>query len=100
MMNFFNPLLTLGLLSSVSALITICLQRKHILNALIILEILMVSIFLILISLAAALHNEGLMIFIILTLAACEASMGLAMLVILIRTHGNDYMTSISSNKW
>ena len=99
MINFFNPLLTLGLLRSVRALITICLQRKHILNALIILEILIVSIFLILISLAAALHNEGLIIFVILTLAACEARIGLAMLVILIRTHGNDYITSISLNK-
>nr|YP_010944306.1 NADH dehydrogenase subunit 4L [Acanthochitona mahensis]WLW42182.1 NADH dehydrogenase subunit 4L [Acanthochitona mahensis] len=100
MMNLFNPLLTLGMLSSVSALVTICLQRKHILNALLILEILMVSIFLILISLSASLHNEGMMIFMIMTLAACEASMGLALLVILIRTHGNDYMTSISLNKW
>nr|NP_008179.1 NADH dehydrogenase subunit 4L [Katharina tunicata]AAC48368.1 NADH dehydogenase subunit 4L [Katharina tunicata] len=99
MMNFFNPLFTLGALSSISALMTICLQRKHLLNTLLALEILMVSIFLLLVSLSNLMSNEGLMIFVLLTLAASEASIGLAMLVILIRAHGNDYVSSISIHK-
>nr|QIZ12607.1 NADH dehydrogenase subunit 4L [Hemiarthrum setulosum] len=100
MMNFYSPLFTVGLLTSVAAVLTLCLQRKHLLNTLLALEILMVSIFLIMISLSSSLNNEGLTAFIILTLAASEASIGLAMLVILIRTHGNDYVSSLSSTKF
>nr|YP_009773409.1 NADH dehydrogenase subunit 4L [Dendrochiton gothicus]QIZ12632.1 NADH dehydrogenase subunit 4L [Dendrochiton gothicus] len=99
MMNFFNPMFTLGVISSLAALLTFCLQRKHLLNALLALEILMVSIFLLMISLSNLMSNEGLTIFVLLTLAASEASIGLAMLVILIRCHGNDYVSSLAIHK-
>ncbi len=36
---------------------------------------------------------------ILLTLGACEASLGLAILVSLIRTHGNDYVSNFISQK-
>nr|YP_009131235.1 NADH dehydrogenase subunit 4L [Cryptochiton stelleri]AIA77084.1 NADH dehydrogenase subunit 4L [Cryptochiton stelleri] len=99
MTNFINPMFTLGLISTILALLTICFQRKHLLNALLALEILMVSIFMLMISLSHLMSNEGLTIFILLTMAAAEASIGLSLLVILIRCHGNDYVSSLSVNK-
>nr|QIZ12555.1 NADH dehydrogenase subunit 4L [Nuttallochiton mirandus] len=99
MMNFYNPPFILSILTATMAFLTLCAQRKHLLNTLLTLEIIMVAAFLLLLSITSATSNEGLMIFILLTLAASEASVGLAMLVILIRAHGNDYVTSLSINK-
>nr|AUJ21411.1 NADH dehydrogenase subunit 4L [Chaetopleura apiculata] len=75
------------------------LQRKHLLNCLLSLEMILLSIFLVILSLLSGVSSEGLMIFILLTFAACEASLGLALLVILIRSHGNDYVFSLSTHK-
>nr|YP_009131209.1 NADH dehydrogenase subunit 4L [Cyanoplax caverna]AIA77058.1 NADH dehydrogenase subunit 4L [Cyanoplax caverna] len=99
MISFFDPFLYLGILTSVVSFMTLCLQRKHLLNALLCLEILMVGIFILLIFLCNMLSNEGLVIFIFLTLTASGASVGLALLVILIRCHGNDYVSSCSLHK-
>nr|YP_011035818.1 NADH dehydrogenase subunit 4L [Plaxiphora tricolor]WRI60248.1 NADH dehydrogenase subunit 4L [Plaxiphora tricolor] len=99
MMSFFNPLMTLGVMVSLSSVVSLCLQRKHLLNILLILELLMLSLFLLLMCMGNGFGGEGLMVFILLVFGACEASIGLSMLVILIRAYGNDYVSSLVINK-
>nr|YP_009773422.1 NADH dehydrogenase subunit 4L [Chiton albolineatus]QIZ12645.1 NADH dehydrogenase subunit 4L [Chiton albolineatus] len=99
MMSFSNSLFSLGVLSSFFSFLLFCLQRKHLLNALLSLEMVMLSIFLVFISLLTGSNNEGLMTFILLVFMACEASLGLSLLVIFIRSHGNDYVSSMTMHK-
>nr|YP_009755019.1 NADH dehydrogenase subunit 4L [Lepidozona coreanica]QIP53385.1 NADH dehydrogenase subunit 4l [Lepidozona coreanica] len=89
----------MGVFVSLASIMSFCLQRKHLLNSLLSLEMVLLSVFLIMVSMANEWSNEGLMVFILLTLAACEASLGLSLLVILIRSHGNDYVMSLSTHK-
>nr|QIZ12542.1 NADH dehydrogenase subunit 4L [Tonicina zschaui] len=100
MMSFTNSLFTISVAISLISLVSFCLQRKHLLNSLLSLEMLTLSIFLMIMASASNSNNESILIFLFLTFAACEASLGLAMLVILIRTHGNDYVQSLSTNKY
>nr|QIZ12529.1 NADH dehydrogenase subunit 4L [Plaxiphora albida] len=99
MMSFFNPLFILGVLAGVSGVVSLCLQRKHLLNILLLLELLMLSLFLLLVCLSNGVGGEGLMVFVLLVFGACEASIGLSMMVILIRAYGNDYVSSLVINK-
>jgi len=71
------------------------LNRTYIISLLLILEgiilILLVFLFYILINL----NLNPCLFLIILTLRACEAALGLTILVILIRFHRNDYISNI-----
>nr|QIZ12671.1 NADH dehydrogenase subunit 4L [Acanthopleura echinata] len=99
MMSVVNPLFNVGVLSSMISVLVFCLQRKHLLNSLLSLEMMMLSIFLVIFSCSVNISSEGLVVFILLALAACEAALGLSLLVILIRSHGNDYVSSLSIHK-
>nr|QIZ12568.1 NADH dehydrogenase subunit 4L [Tonicia forbesii] len=99
MMSLNNPMFSIGVLSGVVSLLVFCLQRKHLLNSLLSLEMTMLSVFLTILSCSVNISNEGLFIFILLALAACEAALGLSLLVVLIRSHGNDYVSSLSIHK-
>merc|ERR1711893_30985 len=72
-------------------------QRTHFLLALLALEL--TSLVLIGGAIVAVRESigsgEGL-IFLLLTVSACEASLGLAILVLMVRTYGNDLITSLS----
>nr|YP_009034057.1 NADH dehydrogenase subunit 4L [Sypharochiton sinclairi]AHZ60676.1 NADH dehydrogenase subunit 4L [Sypharochiton sinclairi] len=99
MMSFMNSLFSLGALSSMISFLLLCLQRKHLLNALLSLEMIMLSIFLVVVALAGEMSSESLLIFVLLVFMACEAALGLSLLVVLIRSHGNDYVSSMSIHK-
>nr|YP_010735473.1 NADH dehydrogenase subunit 4L [Deroceras laeve]WEI33064.1 NADH dehydrogenase subunit 4L [Deroceras laeve] len=75
-------------------------NSAHIMSLLLLLEsmmlILMCFFFFILIELGA----DPLMFLLMLTLSACEAALGLSILVSLMRFHGNDQLMSISMSKW
>nr|ALQ78797.1 NADH dehydrogenase subunit 4L [Glycera capitata] len=84
-------------LTTLSCLVTMITQRRHLLMALLALESVMLTLALVIIMFSST--NELFMSFILLTIAACEASLGLACLVITTRSYGNDYLKSLSLNK-
>nr|YP_010988774.1 NADH dehydrogenase subunit 4L [Paranaspides williamsi]WOR81144.1 NADH dehydrogenase subunit 4L [Paranaspides williamsi] len=81
---------------SVSGLIMFVSKRKHLLNTLLSLEFVMLGIFWLLsLSLMKISHDIYFVLF-FLTLAACEGALGLALLVSIVRTHGNDCFSNFS----
>lgn len=93
-LKFIFILLIIGLIQA------FIFNRAHIISLLLLLEsiilILICFFFFILIELGA----DPLIFLLILTLRACEAALGLSILVSLIRFHGNDQLMSISISKW
>nr|ALD62493.1 NADH dehydrogenase subunit 4L [Leptoxis ampla] len=102
LLNFnhdMGPFLVLvSILSFFMALLSVTLRYNHLLNVLLSLEALTMSIFILLFSIfKATLNGEAALIFI--TLGVCEASLGLSVLVMMIRARGNDYVSSFSTQK-
>lgn len=65
-------------------------SRKHLLNTLLSLEYVMLSIFWLMRLSVDILGGDKYYILFFLTFAACEGALGLALLVSLVRRHGND----------
>ena len=83
-----------------SSLITFILQRRHLLIALLALE----RTTLITIIFAATIYGAPsqfniIIILVIITLAACEARLGLALIVIITRSYGSDTVKLLTINK-
>nr|QFG40108.1 NADH dehydrogenase subunit 4L [Alpheus bellulus] len=78
-----------GLLAFVSG-------RKHLLNTLLSLEFVMVNLFWFMAVLVSNVGGDLYFSLFFLTLAACEGALGLALLVSIVRTHGNDNFSSFS----
>nr|YP_010713583.1 NADH dehydrogenase subunit 4L [Naria helvola]YP_010713596.1 NADH dehydrogenase subunit 4L [Naria erosa]WDA98715.1 NADH dehydrogenase subunit 4L [Naria helvola]WDA98728.1 NADH dehydrogenase subunit 4L [Naria erosa] len=81
------------------ALLTLSLQYKHFLSVLLSLEAATMNLFIMLFALSNNTAFSGQASLILITLGACEASLGLAVLVAVIRSRGNDYVSSFSSQK-
>nr|AXA45266.1 NADH dehydrogenase subunit 4L [Cochlespira sp. MNHN IM 2013-19079] len=81
------------------ALLTLSLQHKHLLSILLSLEGITMNLFILMFSLSANITYSGETSLILITLGACEASLGLAILVTIIRAEGNDYVSSFSLHK-
>nr|APB92057.1 NADH dehydrogenase subunit 4L [Montfortula punctata] len=92
---FFCSLITV---CAIMSIISVFLQYKHLLMVLINLEVLLLALFIL-----TLMHSwssfESHACLILITMGVCEASLGLATLVTLIRTHGNDYVHSMSVHK-
>nr|QJF47560.1 NADH dehydrogenase subunit 4L [Harpago chiragra] len=97
MSTFYLTLISM--LGFFAALLTLSLQYKHFLSVLLSLEAATMSLFIMLFSLMNNLAYSGQAALILITLGACEASLGLAVLVTIIRSQGNDYVSSFSSQK-
>jgi len=69
-------------------------KRKHLLNTLLSLEYIMLSIFWFISLHLSGVGHEAYFVLFFLTLAACEGALGLALLVSVVRTHGNDCFRS------
>nr|AXS66027.1 NADH dehydrogenase subunit 4L [Cobelura sp. KM-2017] len=82
---------------SVSGLIMYSLNRKHLLIMLLSLEFMVVSLYFGLTIYFSQLFYEFFFLLIFLTMSVCEGVLGLSVLVLMIRTHGNDYISSFSS---
>nr|WRW51318.1 NADH dehydrogenase subunit 4L [Micropodarke fujianensis] len=83
-------------LTTMSALITMVLQRQHLLMALLALE----GVILTLTAISTMLFSQEIFfVLILLSFGACEASLGLACLVSMTRSYGNDLFNSITSTK-
>lgn len=96
-----HSLLFLTPFSIIIALLTLSVQRNHLLIALLVLEAIILTLTLIIASFTILLSPSELIIaIVILTFGACEARLGLACLVAMSRIHGNDICRIISIIKW
>nr|ADK97577.1 NADH dehydrogenase subunit 4L [Peripatoides sp. DVL-2010] len=88
---YFMPqmMVILGCLSFVS-------KRNHLLTLLLSLEFIMLNLFWYMSFMLMIMNKELFMSLIFLTLIACEASIGLSLLVTLIRSHGNEYFNNLN----
>nr|YP_009158948.1 NADH dehydrogenase subunit 4L [Eozapus setchuanus]AIG99662.1 NADH dehydrogenase subunit 4L [Eozapus setchuanus] len=93
------PLIHITILSAFTlALLGALLYRSHMMSTLLCLEGMMLSIFVL--SSINALNSHNILSFmlpvVILVFAACEAAIGLALLVMISNTYGNDYVQNLS----
>nr|YP_010408164.1 NADH dehydrogenase subunit 4L [Septaria lineata]URF21537.1 NADH dehydrogenase subunit 4L [Septaria lineata]USS60663.1 NADH dehydrogenase subunit 4L [Septaria lineata] len=88
-----------ALLGVLMSILTVCFQYKHLLSLLLALEAITLSLFILLLAKLSVTSGEGYISLGLITLGACEASLSLAVLVSLIRTHGNDYVSSFNTYK-
>nr|YP_010891548.1 NADH dehydrogenase subunit 4L [Alviniconcha strummeri]WJK73097.1 NADH dehydrogenase subunit 4L [Alviniconcha strummeri] len=88
-----------GMLGFMMALLALSLQYKHLLSILLSLEAGTMNLFMMMFALSNNISFSGESSLILITLGACEASLGLAILVSMIRVQGNDYVYSFSSQK-
>nr|YP_008239002.1 NADH dehydrogenase subunit 4L [Pachygrapsus crassipes]AGO20490.1 NADH dehydrogenase subunit 4L [Pachygrapsus crassipes] len=70
--------------------------HKHLLNSLLSLEFMMLSVFWLLAIQSGNVGSEVYFGLFFLTLAVCEGALGLALLVLIVRSHGNDYFKGFS----
>nr|YP_009627353.1 NADH dehydrogenase subunit 4L [Aristobia reticulator]QCC70801.1 NADH dehydrogenase subunit 4L [Aristobia reticulator] len=87
----------LSLFFSISGMIVFASKRKHLLIMLLSLEFIMISLYFNILIYLSQLNYEFFFSMIFLTMSVCEGSLGLAVLVLMIRTHGNDYILTFSS---
>nr|QBC73197.1 NADH dehydrogenase subunit 4L [Peltospira smaragdina] len=98
-MTQFSFFLILSIIGMIFSLLTLSFQRKHLLSCLLSLEAITLTLFIFLLSESISQNSESFITLIFITMAACEASLGLAVLVSLIRTHGNDYVFNFNLQK-
>ena len=81
------------------AILTLAFQLKHLLSILLALEAGIISLFVLLFSLSNLNERLGYLALILITLSACEARLGLSILISMVRTRGNDYVSRFSIQK-
>ena len=81
----------------ISSLLSFIIQRRHLLISLIALEGVVLTLSLIFIIQSSSI--ELFLLFVLLTFGACEARLGLACLVYIIRSYGNDIFSILRSLK-
>nr|YP_009971654.1 NADH dehydrogenase subunit 4L [Thor amboinensis]QNG57249.1 NADH dehydrogenase subunit 4L [Thor amboinensis] len=92
MLISFQMLLCLFMLNC--GIISFISVRKHLLNSLLSLEFIMLSVYFMMGVGITHLGGDNYFILFFLTLAACEGALGLALLVAMVRSHGNDHFNS------
>ena len=81
------------------AFLALSVQYKHLLRILLSLEAITMNLFILIFALSSNVTYRGETSLILITLGACEASLGLAILVAIIRAEGNDYVSRFSMHK-
>lgn len=84
----------------ISGLSVFCSIRKHLLLTLLSLEFLVLILFLSFFSFLRSFGHENYFGLIFLTFSVCEGALGLSILVSIIRSHGNDNISSLSALVW
>lgn len=74
-------------------------KRKHLINILISLEYIVLSIFILLIIVTFIIGLEIYAGLIYLIASVCEGSLGVGIIVGIVRSHGSDYVASLNSLK-
>ena len=91
MLNLYITLPLIGVLSAFLALVG---KRKHALNVLLCLEFIVINLYWLIRIIFALLGTESYFLLYFLTVSACEGALGLALLVAVVRTHGNDHLSN------
>ncbi len=91
---FFNSFF-IGVLTIVIRIFVFVVQRFHYMMSLLCLEFMIIGLFLCALRVYSW-KGEGFLVFVLLSFAACEAAVGLGLLVRLIRSHGRDFFRLIS----
>nr|QUB01623.1 NADH dehydrogenase subunit 4L [Batocera lineolata] len=89
--------ISLSVILSLSGMLAFTLKRKHMLIMLLSIEFIVVSLYFNLMIYLSELDYEYFFSMIFLTMSVCEGALGLSVLVLMIRSHGNDYILSFSS---
>nr|YP_010878696.1 NADH dehydrogenase subunit 4L [Rhagastis binoculata]WHE37888.1 NADH dehydrogenase subunit 4L [Rhagastis binoculata] len=71
-------------------------KNKHLLIVLLSLEFIVLSIFFFMLVFLMLIDYDMYMLMVFLVFSVCEGSLGLSILVSMIRTHGNDYFQSFN----
>nr|AWV83818.1 NADH dehydrogenase subunit 4L [Tettigades auropilosa] len=79
-----------------SGIVSLCLARKHIMLSLLSLEFIILSLFCIFSIIVTNMISESYMMLIFLIFSVCEGVVGLSILVVMIRSHGNDHLSSMN----
>nr|YP_009654845.1 NADH dehydrogenase subunit 4L [Placosternum urus]QCI09413.1 NADH dehydrogenase subunit 4L [Placosternum urus] len=83
-----------------SSIVIFCSTRKHILLSLLSLEFMVLFVFMLLILVMMNYGYELYFSLIFLVFTVCEGALGLSILVSLVRSQGNDYLSSMSIMSW
>nr|WAP91522.1 NADH dehydrogenase subunit 4L [Opisthoteuthis sp.] len=97
-MMLSNELL-LSLFMYMSGLLILLFQWKHILNVLLSFEIMLLGMLMSFMFSWGISSMDYFLIMILVVFSVCEASLGLALLVSMIRCHGNDYVKTLNLYK-
>nr|ABW82633.1 NADH dehydrogenase subunit 4L [Pista cristata] len=82
------------------SMLTFSIQRKHLLMSLLSLEAMILTLTMLTVcSLGLAPQFNTYLFIVLLTFGACEASLGLSLLVAMTRYFGNDYTNLLTMNK-
>nr|YP_009995906.1 NADH dehydrogenase subunit 4L [Pterodecta felderi]QNQ64857.1 NADH dehydrogenase subunit 4L [Pterodecta felderi] len=95
MMIFLNMLLMVLVMFIAGNMIFVS-KHKHLLIVLLSLEFMVLSVFFLLLILFNFIIYDMYMLMVFLVFSVCEGSLGLSILVSMIRTHGNDYFQSFN----
>nr|YP_010118100.1 NADH dehydrogenase subunit 4L [Popillia mutans]QPN54194.1 NADH dehydrogenase subunit 4L [Popillia mutans] len=79
-----------------SGLISFCIKRKHLLLMLLSLEYIILGLYFNLYLFLMYFNFEFYFGMVFLTMSVCEGALGLALLVSMMRTHGNDYFQTFN----
>nr|UPL65412.1 NADH dehydrogenase subunit 4L [Dinomachus sikhimensis] len=83
-----------------SGLFVFVSNRKHLLICLFSLEFLVISLFFLMLLFLLKYGFESYFLVIFLVFSVCEGALGLGVLVNMVRSHGNDYLSSINILSW
>lgn len=78
-------------------LIVFSSKRKHLLLILLSLEFVVISLYLGIYLFLSFINYEFFFLIVFLSIRVCEGALGLSILVMIIRTYGNDYILTFSS---
>lgn len=76
--------------------LSFCLNSKHLLCLLLSLEVIIIGLFCLVVFLLCFFDSELVYSLVVLTFAACEAAVGLSVLVNIIRSHGSSHIRSLN----
>nr|YP_009057604.1 NADH dehydrogenase subunit 4L [Nemertopsis tetraclitophila]AGZ63902.1 NADH dehydrogenase subunit 4L [Nemertopsis tetraclitophila] len=88
--SYFFSVFYMGVFSILVGMFIFVVQRYHFMMSLLCLEFMVLGLFLMTISIFFF-NKESYMVFLLLSFAACEASLGLGLLVSMVRSHGSDF---------
>nr|YP_010430481.1 NADH dehydrogenase subunit 4L [Nigidius sinicus]USR68905.1 NADH dehydrogenase subunit 4L [Nigidius sinicus] len=80
----------------IMGLMSFCFKREHLLMMLLSLEFIVISLYFSMNVYMSYFNNEYYFLMVFLTMSVCEGALGLSLLVLMMRSFGNDFVQSFS----